>query len=728
MSAQDDYVRKNLELLREMQISGMDPEEVLAWQDKIDKVNKSYTDARAIENDEKKTADERKRAKEVADGIAKAAPAITKSVISAIKAFSKGDAINGVAEIMDICASMAPLISTFLNAAGPEGALVGAFFSVVGQILRCFGPKEESDLAKFQKMLEELNARTELQGIKAVHDDVLAYAMTLFDQAADLQKLLAQPVRTHDDFLRCQRGIGTAHYALAAKSMHDAASSFENWKVLEYLKDAKNHNVALWPTVLGVWCKTYSDMLSTMTTITVVVQSDDMAARMHDVDPKFTTLEESDRRDLSNALEDLASLLDERRKEYSSCNKIVLPALRVLTGVAQRWGLYGITAKNHALKFVTGPQNVKSGKWNDVSDRNYYHQLMLVPDAATVIRDGQVSEDFNFEPSYHCFVLKSTSSEYPGSSHWVDHLWVHADTGSVDGTSQVLDNFTPAFTDIWAEGQTDKGLDVYAGTAEGTGAPGSVMAWTMPAKDDFTAPLERVNWWPQTKWAVGTIRAVASPVSAAGDADEAAIPPGGADRLLYASMRDSTDIYVNTGNQDHYIPGPAGWGPCTGLAVDQTFLWLYQPYGFAVVSHASVLSHLKGTRPAPGWLTYPRLPDSLLGEHLELGDNSTNIYYQGWPQNFKPPLLGLISLSPCDDGTLLAAVVHRTIEAREPNPKPLFWIDDRWTIQTAPYQLDIVTGQVTVGSWTQIPGEAWHVQKLPMPGWTLLSSLRARLA
>ena len=131
MSAQDDYVKKNLEA------SPGDADRP-AWtrrnswrgRTRSTRSTRATPSARAIENDEKRTAEERKRAKEVADGIAKAAPAITKSVISAIKAFNKGDAINGAAEIMDICASLAPLISTFLNAAGPEGALVGAFFSV----------------------------------------------------------------------------------------------------------------------------------------------------------------------------------------------------------------------------------------------------------------------------------------------------------------------------------------------------------------------------------------------------------------------------------------------------------------------------------------------------------------------------------------------------------------------------------------------------------------------
>jgi hypothetical protein len=58
-------------------------------------------------------------------------------------------------------------------------------------------------------------------------------------------------------------------------------------------------------------------------------------------------------------------------------------------------------------------------------------------------------------------------------------------------------------------------------------------------------------------------------------------------------------------------------------------------------------------------------------------------------------------LSPCEDGTLLAAVVHHEIDAGK--------------------------GTVSVGSWTKIPGAAPHVQKLPMPEWALLASLKAKL-
>jgi hypothetical protein len=47
---------------------------------------------------------------------------------------------------------------------------------------------------------------------------------------------------------------------------------------------------------------------------------------------------------------------------------------------------------------------------------------------------------------------------------------------------------------------------------------------------------------------------------------------------------------------------------------------------------------------------------------------------------------------------------------------------------TAPYDIDVEKGAIAVGQWTQIPGQAEHVQKLPMPGWPLFANLRANLS
>lgn len=731
MSAQDDFVRNNLDILQQMQLDGIDGEDLIAWQGKIDVVKNEYDRARAIEKDEGRDAADRKAAKDRADAIAKAGPAITKSVISAIKAFSKGDAVNGAAEIMDICASLAPLISTFLNAAGPEGALIGAFFSIIGQILRCFGPKEDSDVAKLQKFIKNLEAQTKLENIKAVHDEVLTYAVTLTQQATLLQALLSKPLETHEDFLEFDEELQASTIVVADRGAHNSVADFEAWKVLEYLQEPANHDDALWPAVLGICCKTYADLVSTTMTITAMTRSDDLAARMALVSPTSrSALSREDKHDLERDLVLLIAYGKARMREYQAVNARMLRALKGVTTVAQAWGFHACIADNYALKFASGPKKVKAGSWNDASDRNYYHRLMLVQDATQTITGGQVSSEYNFKPVHHAFVLKTTSSSYPGSHHWVDHLWVHSDTLDVDRYRNVLDGFSPAFTDIWACGQTDKGLDVFAGTAEGAGAPGSVTKFVLGAEDGYNkADLVRVDWWPQTKWAVGSIAAVSGPVAPLGDPDAAAIPTGWGDTMLYASMRDSTQIYLNTGNKDYYLPGVPGWGPCTGITVDQSYLWLYQPYGFAVATHASVLAHLRGKRREPRWVAFPSLGDALLGEHLGMGDGAKDVFYNGSHVESKPPLQGLTSLSPCEDGTLLAAVVHRDIEHDTRRfPYDWYYVTDIRTIQTAPYEIDVAKGTVSVGSWKQIPGAARQVQKLPMPGYTLFANLMANLS
>jgi len=742
MSAQDDYVKSQLDLLGEIQLSGLNSRNQKNLKKKIKDVKDTYDKARAAEKNDKLTTDERKQAKDVADAIAKAGVAFTKSTYSAVNSFQKGDAINGTADLMDMCASLATLVGSMSGIAGPIGAAIGALVSIIGTILRCCAPNKESELSKIEKLLNEVKAQTKLESIKAVHDEVLAYAITLNRQAESLQTLLAQPLHTHDDFRKFYVGLRETTIILGDNSPHNSVGMFKNWEVLEYLRNPKNQDLALWPTVLGIFCKTYSDLVSSTMTIAAMVYTDDRLERLKDVEPNSTGgLSNEDRRDLEMMILDLDAYGKARKLEYESCNALILGALPDLMRVAQQWGVYGMIGTNHALKFISGPKKLKSGEWNDVSDRNYYHQFMIRPEAAAVIHTGQPSSQFNFTPDYHCFVLKSTSSAYPGSHHWVDHLRLNGEKPTVQHSRKVLDSFSPAFTDLCIADEKEKVIEVVVGTGEVAGAKGSVTSFTLDAKDDDnTAMLKRINWWPQTTYAVGTVRAQYLPVSAIGDPDQSAIPPEGAAGIIYATMLGSTDIYVNTANTDHYLPGPPGWGTCKGIAVDDTYLWLYQSYGFAVVSHASVLSYLHNplkSRQAPRWITYPRLPSEVLGDNLELGDTDDGAHFFSY--NFllldrKPPLVGLRSLSPCEDGTLLAAVVHRTISTSPPSYVPSllggsakYFIAEEETIQTATYKIDVVAGSVSVGKWTKIPGGALRVQKLPMPGWALLASLNKKL-
>jgi hypothetical protein len=62
MTAQDDFVKDQLDILQQMQIDGMDYEDYLRWQSKINDVKNGYDEARAVERDEKRSTEERRRA------------------------------------------------------------------------------------------------------------------------------------------------------------------------------------------------------------------------------------------------------------------------------------------------------------------------------------------------------------------------------------------------------------------------------------------------------------------------------------------------------------------------------------------------------------------------------------------------------------------------------------------------------------------------------------------
>ena len=129
--------------------------------------------------DEAKTKAEREKLEKNLDSLAKALPGITKGTLSAINAFNAGDNLSGSAAIMDICASLAPLLAGLSAAGGPPGMLVGAIFSLVGQILSFFAPTQESLTSKIEKLLRNLKAEQAQQDMLTVHQNVRSYVSSL---------------------------------------------------------------------------------------------------------------------------------------------------------------------------------------------------------------------------------------------------------------------------------------------------------------------------------------------------------------------------------------------------------------------------------------------------------------------------------------------------------------------------------------------------------------------
>jgi hypothetical protein len=71
--------------------------------------------------------------------------------------------------------------------------------------------------------------------------------------------------------------------------------------------------------------------------------------------------------------------------------------------------------------------------------------------------------------------------------------------------------------------------------------------------------------------------------------------------------------------------------------------WLYHTFGFAVVSHASILSYLRGTQSAPRWMRYLSLPSDVLGQTSDLDGmdhKDAQFIYNGFGVLARPPLQG----------------------------------------------------------------------------------------
>lgn len=229
--------------------------------DDWEKYHRRQTEARTDKEREEIEAaveKERKDFDKQLESLAKALPNVTKGVLNAVTAFQRNDPFTGSAAVMDICASVAPLIAGLSAAGGPPGMVVGAIFSMIGQIL------------SFDNE----------QKIGAVHDDIRVYTI-------GLRKAILRANGALEDSKATTKAFAE-DFATQAGVLANLVNSLDPgairglWEVARWLREEKNQGEDKWPLVLAAWCEAYSDLLFTAAMARVLANTDGMRKRFED--------------------------------------------------------------------------------------------------------------------------------------------------------------------------------------------------------------------------------------------------------------------------------------------------------------------------------------------------------------------------------------------------------------------------------------------------------------
>jgi hypothetical protein len=689
---QQDYIITMLELMKAQQFLadvGLDDQHVDLLRSEYEKELKRVE---GLSKDDKR----RKEFEKNTENLAKALPNITKGTLTAITAFQKDDPISGSAAIMDICASLAPLLGGLSAAGGPPGMLVGAIFAMVGQILSFFAPKSESLTSQIETLMRKLQAEEVAQKIKAVHKNITNYASALRNATERISTALDQPglqIRIIKNIIKDVNPI-------------EGNTITNYWEVTEWLMEDANQNQDQWPTILAAVCQAYTDLLVTVITLLSLVSTDKMRVQFDEAEK----LPADEKPEVKRQLTGLRALAITRLIEYGASNETHRRTLKRLMSAAQNRGMLWYNG------FGDGPlyagTNIRQGRFGKPLASESKRMAVAVS-----------RKDMGLpNPSYHVFLLEP-GADPRGRIYYKDVRPPYNNQGNFeelkcDGTS-IHD-----LSDIWTATPVAIKNEVYFYAAKGKEIHGCVL--------DENKKVTFSGYSLSVKSQVVSVRVVHNPKSFVDDPDENPQLPSvlkGNDYFVYVGLESSPEIYVAASYQkDKYVLSP--WTQYSGLGVDQHYLWVFGSGGFACATHASVMRCLKGEKPEPRWMVHYPIPN----KYLYKGDQ-----YDNWDRANaeRPPLKGLVDLCPCDDGTLVAALYTRTVQKvnvaadiDNPNVRPDYrprFHDDN-ALYTAVYHTDLKNGTIAV-DWTKIEGEnlAVRVQKLPVFCWSLIESLAATL-
>lgn len=700
--------------------SQMGSEQAQNFADATEQIKTKYEQALVTLADKDASAADKKYAKDVTDAINKNLPNFTKAVLSAASAFKSGDYISGSAALMDICASGAQMIGSLSAAAGPYGAVFGAVFTMVGQLLTYFGPKQPSLKAQIIEAIRGLDAEKMLQDTEADGDWVFEYANAIYDVKTSLPKNLKKPIVTKADLRSFRRSLGGD--LIKIKQAYDNVSKkYGKWNTARWLKNEKNQELEKWPEVLGVFCRVYSDSLLSNMALASIVDLKVVDQRLDDVSSRNPDYQDNkhDFEEIDNLLNELATIVEALPGLWDSGNVLMRQFLKDIRPAAQGRGLFVHLGTDKYLYAATGRNAIQSDSWKilSIGYGGRGHRFSI-----TVPKEERGS----LNPQYDIFFAEHWLGSKSGD---VERGWVKPSPVGISGQGAIS---SEKFSDVWAlpapkdQKPRDEGASfVYA--AHDGGTSGYVKLFELDAKNKLTDG----NWCPATKSGVVNVRAVTHPpATLPDDPDKDGMPSGslllgGVDHynsIIYGALRSSSEIYVDQSNTRCYVPSP--WETYSGIDIDPYYLWVFRPQGVACATHVSVISCILGKRKTPRWMEHS--PSDVLG------DQSTQGAGNFWLVNNqetkpRPPLKGVISLSPCKDGTIYASIYNRTVSKWTVGDHLLFEAKDTLGSYTTRYSIDLKAGRLNVDPWTKCGGVALQVQKMAIPCWSLFESLDADL-
>jgi hypothetical protein len=758
----EEELNANLDLLLQIQLDNVanDPIATQNLKDKIEKVREEYREAAEKGKTEKYY-------KDLADSIAKSLPQIVKGTYAATEAFKKGDYITGSAAIMDICASVIPVFTSLFSAAGPAGALVGALFSVIGQILSFFAPKQPSLEEKIQKMLDRLQSEEQIQDMTAVGYSISSYATSLrtrcmgsqkmekpvalagtvsltadskavtgkgttFTQTAEvgqwllfesdptqkpykidsiaddtsltlasgypgaskesvtvkylrrtivrrsIDQILAMPLTTEpeaDAFLVELEGL---QWGLVRDQGKLDAPVFATWKVAAYLEREENRAKEGWPEVLGVWCRTYTDLLTANTMLSCLADPKTMDRLLDETRAtnKQSLLPRSTKKSCHDALIKLKALVSELPRSWESDKKQMLKIVQKVRAAARERGMYahlGYWAGGNVLYIAAGNGSSDALKWD------YKKNTAWLTSISIHVPKAQID---SFVPKYEVLTCEDGN-----------RIGRH----TLDSVTSTLSDQTPVIEP--GKNSGEKFLDV-CGIVMNDGTPD--VDYTTEPKTLVTLAIEytigiRVVYYTIDKNNKST-RLYTSPSMVLGNTRCLYLAtsglPGdpGANAVsdlkapvVYLGNRNFNLLQVLAWKDWRSVLGPETWVNYNGIEVDPYYLWVFGKDGIACATHASIMKCRRDQTERPSWIYH---------------DFDKSLWQSGQPPE-------VISLYPCADGTLVASMLS--------------------DIYTADYEIDRKSNRIVTSSWVKRGGNAKQVIKMPIACWPVLESLKANL-